>query len=134
MLRKDAEESVMRELAGELACAEQLRCELVALEARLEIAQRAPEQPLTAREHAARQVYAERLESECAAAQTRLERQLVNVEQAQQRLLEATRARQTLDRLEDRRRAAHDSELRRADAVEGNEISLMSHLRAEGVS
>lgn len=134
MLRKDAEQTVMRELAGELACAEQIRSELIALEARLGVVQQPPEGTMTARELSARQAYAERIERECTAAQVRLDRQQVNVEHAQRRLLEATQARQTLDRLEDRRRAVHETETRRVDAVEGNEISLLAHIRSDGVS
>jgi len=132
MLRRDAEQSVMRELAGELGAAEQLRRDLLAREARLREAQRPPEGAPTARELAERQLYAERIERECAEARARLERQERFVEQTRRRLAVATRNRRMLDQLEGRRRASYEAETRRVDALEGNEVSLLSHLRSEG--
>jgi flagellar export protein FliJ len=134
MLRKDAETAVMRELAGELAHADQLQHELLALEGRLEAAHAPPPAALTARELAVRQLYAERIQRECVEARARSARQDTNVEQARLRLAHATCERRTLDQLEQRRRAAHDTEVRRVEAAEGNEISLLNHLRAEGAS
>lgn len=134
MLRKDAEQSVMRELAGELAHAEELRRELGSLEDRLQAAHRQPTATMTAQELAVRQLYAERIERECAEARARNLRQQGNVEQARLRLAAATRARRTLDQLETRRREAHDVETRRLEATEGNETSLLNHLRSETAS
>jgi flagellar export protein FliJ len=130
MLRKEAERSVMKEFAGELACADQLREELRAVEGRLDAAHQAPEGSMTARELAARQLYAELIERQCAEAGARVERQERNVEHTRQRLAAATQHRSMLDRLEDRRRAAHDVETRRSDAVEGNEVALRSFLQS----
>lgn len=130
MLRKEAERSVMKEFAGELACADQLRKELRAVEGRLDAAHQPPEGSMTARELAARQLYAELIERQCAEAGARVERQERNVEHARQRLAAATQHRSMLDRLEGRRRSAHDAETRRSDAIEGNEIVLRSFLHA----
>jgi len=132
MLRKDAEHSVMRELAGELACAEQLQRDLVALEGRLAAAQRPSEEATTAQELSARQLYAERIARECAEARTRSERQSRNVEHARMRLAAATREREKVDLIERRRRGAHELETRRLETAEANELALLSHARSEG--
>ena len=130
MLRKEAERSVMKEFAGELACADQLRDDLRAVEGRLEAAHRPPEGATTARELATRQLYTEIVERQCAEAGARVERQQRNVEQTRQRLATATQRRSMLDQLEGRRRSAHDVETRRSDAIEGNEIALRSFLQS----
>ena len=132
MLRKEAERSVMKEFAGELAAADQLRAELRVVEERLVAAQRPPEGAMTAHELASRQLYAELMERQCAEAGARVERQQRNVEQTRQRLATATQRRNMLDRLEGRRRSAHDAETRRTDAIEGNEIVLRSFLHSAG--
>jgi flagellar export protein FliJ len=134
MLRQDAEQTVMRELAGELAAADRLQRDVVALEGRLSAAQRPPDGTMTARDLAVRQIYTERIERECAEARARSERQKQNVELARRRLATATREREKVDRIEIRRRAAHDGETRRIEAVEVNEIALLSHLRSEGAT
>ena len=87
---------------------------------------------MTARELSVRQLYAERLERECTEAHARSERQQANVEQARSRLAFATREREQVDHLEQRKRGAHDTETRRLEATESNEIALLSHLRSEG--
>jgi flagellar export protein FliJ len=134
VLRKDAEESVMKELAGELAAADQLRAELSRLETTLRQAQRPPEGLVTARELADRQLYVERLERDVAEARARCARQEGFVEQTRLRLADATRKRRMLDQLEGRRRALHDAEVRRIEAAEGHEMSLLNHLRSQGAS
>jgi flagellar export protein FliJ len=133
-LRKDAEQAVMRQLAGELAAVEVLRSELQLAEALLAQAHRPPEGLMTAQELAARQLYAERLERERAEAEARVLRQEGYVDQTRRRLAEASRKRSTLDQLESRRRAVHEAEMRRVEAIEGNELSLLNHLRSELVS
>ncbi|HWB23119.1 MAG TPA: hypothetical protein VG652_09555 [Gaiellaceae bacterium] len=130
MLRKEAEQSVLKEFAGELACADQLRQELEAAKSRLEAAQQPPEGSMTARELASRQLYVELIERQCAEAVARVARQERNVEQTRQRLATATQHRSMLDRLEGRRRSAHDAETRRVDAIEGGEAVLRSYLHA----
>jgi flagellar export protein FliJ len=130
MLRKEAERSVMKEFAGELAAADQLREDLRAVEGRLEVAHQAPEGPMTAHELASRQLYAELVQRQCAEAGARVERQERNVEHTRQRLAHATQHRSMLDRLEGRRRSAHDTETRRSDAIEGNDVALRSFLQS----
>jgi flagellar export protein FliJ len=132
MLRKEAEQTVMKEFAGELAAADQLREELRAMEDRLQAAHRPPEGSMTARELATRQLYTELIERRCAEAGARVQRQERNVEHTRQRLAAATQRRSMLDRLEGRRRSAHDAETRRFDAIEGNEIVLRSFLHSAG--
>jgi flagellar export protein FliJ len=130
MLRKEAERSVMKEFAGELACADQLRNELRTVEGRLQAAHQPPSGSMTARDLATRQLYTELVERQCAEAGARVERQERNVEQTRQRLATATQRRSMLDQLEGRRRTAHDVETRRSDAIEGNEIALRSFLQS----
>ncbi len=124
----------MKEFAGELACADELRGELRAVEGRLEAAHRPPEGSMTARELATRQLYAELIQRQCAEAGARVKRQEQNVEHTRQRLAAATQHRSMLDRLADRRRAAHDVETRRSDAIEGNETVLRSFLHSSEAS
>jgi flagellar export protein FliJ len=130
MLRKEAEQSVMKEFAGELACADQLRQELRAVESRLQAAHQPSEGSMTAHELASRQLYVELIERQCTEAVARVARQERNVEQTRQRLAAATQHRTMLDRLEGRRRSAHDAETRRVDAIEGGEAVLRSFLHA----
>jgi flagellar export protein FliJ len=130
MLRKEAEQSVMKEYAGELACADQLRDELRASESRLEAARREPEGSMTARDLASRQLYLELIERQCAEVTERVARQDRNVELTRQRLATATQHRSMLDRLEGRGRTAHDAEARRVDAIEGSEVMLRSFIHA----
>jgi flagellar export protein FliJ len=133
-LRRDAEQSVMKELAGELNAAETLRSAVKLAEARLRQAQLAPNEPLSARELAGRQHFVERLERERLDAQSRLERQESHVETARLRLTEATRKRRMLDHVEGRRRAVHDAEALKVENDERQELSLLSHLRSQGAS
>jgi flagellar export protein FliJ len=130
MLRKEAEQSVMKEFAGELACADELRKELRVVEDRLEAAHHAPVESMTAHELASRQLYVELIERQCAEAGARVTRQEQNVEHTRQRLATATQHRSMLDRLEGRRRSAYDAETRRVDAIEGGEAVLRSFLHA----
>ena len=130
MLRKEAEQSVLKEYAGELACVEQLRKELRVVEERLQAAHQAPRASMTAHELASRQLYLELIERRCAEAGARVQRQEQNLERTRQRLETATRHRSVLDRLEGRRRSAHDAEARRVDAIEGSEVMLRSFLHA----
>jgi flagellar export protein FliJ len=129
-LRENAEQNAMRELAGELEHASSLRRELTSAEQRL-LAARDPLGRSSAAELAVQQVYVERVERELDAARQRTVIQDGHVEQTRARLVSAVRERQTLDRLEERRRAAHDLEARRADRNDADEVSLMSHLASE---
>jgi flagellar export protein FliJ len=130
-LRENAEQNAMRELAGELEHASSLRSELSSAEQRLLAARDPLGRSSSAAELAVQQVYVERVERELDAARQRAVVQDGHVEQTRARLASAVRERQTLDRLEERRRAAHDLEARRADRNDADEVSLMSHLTSE---
>jgi flagellar biosynthesis chaperone FliJ len=54
-----------------------------------------------------------------------------HVEHSRTLLAAAVRERQTLDRLEQRRRSAHDLEQRRLERADADEISLTSHRTSE---
>jgi flagellar export protein FliJ len=133
-LRRDAEQSVMKELAGELTVAEDLRSQLAGTEARLRAAQAPPQGALTAHELAARQHFVERLERERTEAHIRLRRQEAHVDQARLRLTEATKKRRMLDHVEGRRRAVHDAEALRVENDERQELALLSHMRSQGAA
>jgi flagellar export protein FliJ len=130
-LRENVEQTVMKELAGELRTAASLRQELGTVEERLAEARTPFEGGVTAAELAVRQAYVERMEREVAEVRHRSVAQETHVERTRRRLADAVRARQTLDRLEARRRAAHDLEQRRLERADGDEISLTSHRTAE---
>lgn len=123
-LRKHTEDAAMRRLAGELDRAAQLDAELGGAEARLTDAREEPSGVVTARDLSARQAYLERRERELVDARRRTEHQAEHVELGRTELVSAARARETLDRLEGRQRAAHELSQRRAARVDADEISL----------
>jgi flagellar export protein FliJ len=129
-LREHAELNVMKELAGELGHAASLRRELSAVEERLNDARAPIVEASTASELLVRQTYVERMESELHAARHRTAAQDGHVEQTRLRLAEAARARQTLDLLEERRRAVHTLETRRLERNDNDEISLINHMNS----
>jgi flagellar export protein FliJ len=129
-LRENHEQAVMKELAAELDQAAALRRELTDAAERLEAARAPAPAGATGAELAVRQAYVERVERQLRDAEHRLTIQDGHVETTRVRLAHAVRERQTLDRLEERRRAAHDLELRRAERVDADEVSLISHLGA----
>ena len=114
----------MRRLADELDRAAQLEAELGGAEARLSDACTGPEGVITARDLTARQAYLERRERELADARRRTELQAEHVALGRSELASAARDRETLDRLEDRQRTAHELLQRRAARVDADEISL----------
>jgi flagellar export protein FliJ len=126
-LRENHEQAVLKELAAELDQAATLQRELGDVSDRLEAARLPGEQTATGAELAVRQAYVERVEQQLHEARHRVEVQEDHVESTRTRLAHAVRERQTLDRLEERRRAAHDLELRRAERTEADEVSLVSH-------
>jgi flagellar export protein FliJ len=130
VLRENHEQAVMKELAGELEQAAELRRELGLVEERLVAARQPAGSGVTGAELAVRQAYVERIERELREARHRVVVQDGHVETTRARLAHAVRERQTLDRLEERRRAAHELELRRAERVDADELSLVSHLGA----
>lgn len=130
-LRENAERTVMKELASELERAALLQRELGSVEARLVGARTPVEEAVTAAELASRQAYVERMERQVDEVRHRSTVQAGYVEQTRVRLADAVRARQTLDRLEQRRRAAFNAEQRRLERAANDEISLTSHRTAE---
>lgn len=129
-LRENVEQTVMKELAAELEQARELERRLALVEGRLAEA-RTVAPGGTAVELTVRQAYVERLERELGDARHRVRQQDRHVEAARTRLAHAVRERQTLDRLEQRRRASHQLELRRLERVDSDEISLVSHRSSE---
>ena len=123
-LRKHTEQAAMRRLADELDRAARLESELGGAEARLSEARSQSGGALTARDLSARQAYLERRERELADARRRSEVQAEHVVHGRTQLASAARDRETLDRLEDRQRSAHQLLERRAERVDADEISL----------
>jgi len=133
-LRENAELTAMKELAGELERAASLRQELDTAEERLADA-RTPlgygDDGVTGSDLAFHQAYLERMERALADAHHRTVIQDGHVEHSRTLLAAAVRERQTLDRLEQRRRSAHDLEQRRLERADADEISLTSHRTSE---
>ncbi|HVV58462.1 MAG TPA: flagellar FliJ family protein [Gaiellaceae bacterium] len=126
-LRENAELNAMKELAGELERAARLRQELDAVAGRLADARLPLADVTTGTDLAFQQAYLERVERELDEARRRTAIQDGHVEHSRIRLAAAVRARQTLDRLEERRRSAHELEQRRLERAAADEISLTSH-------
>jgi flagellar export protein FliJ len=132
-LRENAELTAMKELASELERAASLRQELDSAQERLADA-RTPigsDGGVTGSDLAFHQAYLERMERELADARQRTVIQEGHVEHSRTLLAAAVRERQTLDRLEQRRRSAHDLEQRRLERADADEISLTSHRTSE---
>ena len=127
-LRKHTENVAMRRLADELDRAAELDAELGGAQARLTDAWSEPSGVVTARDLSARQAYLERREREPVDARMRTEKQAEHVALGRSELALAARERETLDRLEDRQRSAHELLERRAARVDADEISLAMRL------
>lgn len=132
-LRENHEQTVMKELAGELDQAAARRRELDALQQRLLAAREPAGHAASGIDLAIRQAYVERVERELREARHRVAVQDDHVETTRTRLALAVRERQTLDRLEERRRRSHDAEARRLERADADEISLASH-RSEAIA
>jgi flagellar export protein FliJ len=133
-VREHAEQVAMRDLAGELRQADAIQHELHSTERRLTAArQTTPEEPLSAVELAARQLYLERVEREVADAKLRAQVQDGHVETMRERLQHAAREREQVDRLAERRRAEHERVERRRERDAGDEISIQMHLTDSAV-
>ncbi len=130
-LRENAELSAMKELAGELERAASLRQELDSANERLADARTPLGGGVTGSDLAFHQAYLERMERELSDARQRTVIQDGHVEHSRTLLAAAVRERQTLDRLEQRRRSAHDLEQRRLERADADEISLTSHRTSE---
>jgi flagellar export protein FliJ len=122
-IREHAELLAMRDLAGELQHAAELDRRLGEVEDRLADAQRPEAGGLSAVELAARQLYVERVEREVDDARQRADAQAASVVAGRARLAHAAREREVLDRLESRRRAAHERELRTAERTTSDELA-----------
>jgi flagellar export protein FliJ len=132
IVREHAEHTAMRDLAGELRRVDALRLELGELE--LHLAEtRAATSPASAiaSELADRQAYVERVERELEDARLRVAAQEGHVEAAGARLRVASRERETVDKLEQGRRAAHEQENLRRERAAGDEVSMRMHLARE---
>jgi flagellar export protein FliJ len=129
-LRKQVELGAMKALADELEQAAVARRELDAVEDRLTAARGRTFAIETAATLAGRQAYLERVERELAAAQARETAQHEHVEASRARLADAARERKTVEKLDERRRAAQAAEARRLERVRADETALLSHLRA----
>jgi flagellar export protein FliJ len=130
-LRENAELSAMKELASELERAASLRQELDSARERLIDARTPLGDGVTGSDLAFHQAYLERIERELADARQRTVIQDGHVDHSRTLLAAAVRERQTLDRLEQRRRSAHDLEQRRLERADADEISLTSHRTSE---
>lgn len=129
-VREHAELVAMRDLAGELRHAAALRQELTAAHDRLETARNAGDNGgVSAAELRVRQAYVERVERELAYARMRATAQDDHVEATRLRLQEAARERETVVKIEGRRRAAHDLETRRLERAAGEELAVQMHMR-----
>jgi flagellar export protein FliJ len=128
-LRKHEERAVMKELALELERSANLEHQLDAAQRRLDEARRPAGEVSTASVLVDRQRFVERLETVVSELSTQAEIQRRRVHMARGRLAEAMRARETLDKLEQRRREAHVLEEQRAGRNAADEISLQAHLR-----
>ena len=124
MLRKHAESEAMSELASELGQAHVLEDEHVRTRRRLEEARCTALAGTSAAELAARQLYLERMERELSELKKRAERHEARVDEVRERLTDAVRARETLDRVAVRRGRAHALANRRSERVLGDELSL----------
>lgn len=128
-LRKQVELGAMKALADELEQEALARRELVAVEDRLIAARGRTFAVETAATLAGRQAYLERVEREVAAARDKETVQHEHVEASRARLADAARDRKTVEKLDERRRAAQAAELRRVERVRADETALLSHLR-----
>jgi flagellar export protein FliJ len=132
-LTEHAEGSARLDLAGEIAAGLAAGQELDTATALLEDARRvlplADGSEVSAWDLLATDAYLQRRETSRAAAAEALLLQERRIEAKRALLLEASRRRQTLERLKLRRKAAHRTEQERAELAYLNEVSLLLHDR-----
>jgi flagellar FliJ protein len=132
-LREHGEAVAQQELAGALNRRGECEDELNAAEERLDEARSAQRQPgassTSALDLLARQAYLERIERVRDATAADLDKHDAEVAVRRDRLAEAARAREALDRLKERRRADFDLEASRQDGRELDEVALNVHRR-----
>jgi flagellar export protein FliJ len=125
-LREQAELGAMKALAEELDREAALRQQRVAVEDELSAARGTTSGIESAAALVSRQAYLERVERQVAEARVRELQQSTQVEASRAQLVDAARDRQTIEKLDDRRRAAHQREQLRRESVHGDEISLLA--------
>jgi len=131
-LREHGEAVAQQELAGAMTRRGQCEDQLNDAEARLDLARTAQREtfaPTTAVDLQARQAYLERIEQARDATAADLDRHEAEVSERRDRLTEAARAREALDRLKERRRADFDLAAARQDGRELDEVALNVHRR-----
>ncbi|HEY4280292.1 MAG TPA: flagellar export protein FliJ [Conexibacter sp.] len=132
-LRERGEDLAKEELAGALSrrssCEERLREAGETLDAAREQQRDLAAVPVSASDLMARQLFLERAERDRTAGQQDLVRHDTDVEAHRDRLREAARDRQALERLKERQRADHARELARVEGNTLDEIALTVHRR-----
>jgi flagellar FliJ protein len=132
-LREHGEAIAQQELAGALTRRGKCEEELHDAEARLDGARTAQRDTgagaTSATDLLARQAYLERVEQMRDATVADLHRHDAEVAERRDRLTEAARAREALERLKERRRADFDLEAARQDGRELDEVALNVHRR-----
>jgi flagellar FliJ protein len=131
-LREHGEAVAQQELAGALTRRVQCEEQLQETEQRLEVArsaQRAGGSSASATDLLARQAYLERIERARDATAADLDRHDEEVAIRRDKLAEAAREREALERLKERRRADHALEMSRQDGRELDEVALNDHRR-----
>jgi flagellar FliJ protein len=123
-LREQAELHAMKELADELAREAALRAEAEAAAARLAAARTAPQPVASGPELRAHQVFLERREREVQQAHEQVGIQEQQVELRRADLEVASRDREVLERLKDRRRVEHETAAARAEQAHVAELTL----------
>jgi len=135
-LREQTQQQAQQELANELALREQRAVELHAATRRVEqaLATAAPERGTATDglQLAARQAWVERVERERHSATADLRAQDDEVAAGRQRLESASREREVLERLRNRRLTAHELEVARKEEAVLGEVALTVHRRLEG--
>lgn len=134
-LRSHLETVAKAALARELATGAEREAELRRADEALASARdcaQADGQPLSGAHLAARQLFLERRERERAAADMAARAHDEVVAERKAELESAATARVVLDRLRDRRLAAHTRELARAEEATLGEVALSRHMRAAG--
>lgn len=130
-IREGAEQRAREELAERMAVRSQGRQNLETAEDLVNQADVAARQraqaPVSAAELAAQQLWRERLERYRSAAGEQLQNAEQDVVVSRQALVEAHKARATMDRLKELRHEAHQAEMARLEAAEADEIAIRQH-------
>jgi flagellar protein FliJ len=132
-LREQRQQQAEQDLAYELSVRDQRARELSAASLRVDqaLAEATPQTGGNASAHelAARQAWVERVRREQQTAQVTLDSQESQVEAGRQRLEAASREREVLERLRERRLTAHRRDAERRDEAILGEVALAAHRR-----